>query len=130
MGFKHWFGLRSDASNLAHSGTAKAKFIHADLGQFSQDLRSRLALAFRENPNVLAAYLGCPDGNSTGVAIYVRTEVGPDQCVTQVVNRLVRSRHDARSRIDLVFIGAKDEERIRATCTRFFGGSFRRSAHG
>jgi len=121
MDAKRWFATRQIRHEPVHA--PKAKDASADLGQFAKDLKSGLVRAFSENPNVVAAYLAFPDEHRSGVAVYVRTEVGPDLRVSEAVNGMVRSLDCSRTPIHLVFVGPKDEQRILGRCKPFFGSS-------
>jgi len=94
----------------------------------ASELTDRLATSLRQKPNVLSACLARAAIGAEGVsrvAIFVRTEVGPDLCVTQVVNRSVQSLSPTAIPIDVIFIDEEEERKLGSACAPFFGRRFR-----
>jgi hypothetical protein len=86
------------------------------------ELKTRLAQAFKQLPNVRAAYLArvSDGGGSIGLRLCVRTELGYDRCVQRSADAAFASMAKGREVVDVLFIDEGQERELRRVCAAFY----------
>jgi hypothetical protein len=101
----------------------RVRFLDAQDGPHERALKGRLAEAFRDEPQVKRAYLARADhgdGSGIHVVLGLRADGIDHKRLADCVASIFAALFPASEHLDLVFVNAAHEARLRKACPPFF----------
>jgi hypothetical protein len=118
-----WFNPKS-RKHPEEIQVPKIRFLGEQNGVPENELKSCLVEFFQRDQSVVKAYLArvAYDVKSpVGVALCLRTQLGPDRGVAEEIGKIFASMFGGHEHLDIMFLGDEDESELAKVSPPFFG---------